>query len=227
MTFWCSPVSQNITWRKGSLYLSTCAYYNRLKRYFFWHQWRTTCLPFVEQNTSSLTFWKDKTMRNPPGGDVRFSDAKNRLLLISWFYLMSLGFPFGGITKRRGCTVLIYAPYVTAWWVSQVRHGALCLWGENGSPGWTSLLSVFWIVSLHIPPLCQHVYPVSRSVLAVVLTCVSNGRDVSWQGQSSEGNGHYQNRGLLVAQQEEVWVGGWGSYSPILNPCSGLFGGRQ
>lgn len=79
-------------------------------------------------------------MRNSPGGDVRFSDAKNRLFLISWFYLMSLSFPFGGITKRRGCTALIYAPHVTARWVSQVRHGALCLWGENGSPGWTSLL---------------------------------------------------------------------------------------
>lgn len=55
-------------------------------------------------------------------------------------------------------------------------------------------------VSLHIPPLCQHVYPVSWSMLAVVLTCVPNGRDVSSEGQPSEGN---QNRGLLVAQQEE------------------------
>lgn len=90
-----------------------------------------------------------------------------------------------------------------------------------------SPLSVFRIVTLHIPPLCQHIYPVSQSMLAVVLTCVSNGRDVSSQGQSSEGNCHYQNRGLLVAQQEEVWVGGRGSYSPILNPCSGLFGGRR
>lgn len=57
-------------------------------------------------------------------------------------------------------------------------------------------------VSLHIPPVCQHVYPVSWSVLSVMLTCISNGRDVSSEGHSNAGNGHYQNRGLLVAQQE-------------------------
>lgn len=84
----------------------------------------------------------------------------------------------------------------------------------------------FWTVSLHIPPLCQHVYPVSWSMLAVVLTCVSNGRDVSSEGQPSEGTGHYQNRCLLVAQLE-VLVRDWGSCSPMLDPCSGLFGGCQ
>lgn len=35
----------------------------------------------------------------------------------------------------------------------------------------------------------------------VVLTCVSNGGDVSSEGQPGEGNGHCQNRGLLVARQ--------------------------
>lgn len=47
----------------------------------------------------------------------------------------------------------------------------------------------------------------SHSVLAAVLTCVSNGRDVSSEGQPYEGNSHYQNRGLLVSQQE-VWAAG-------------------
>lgn len=62
--------------------------------------------------------------------------------------------------------------------------------------------TLFWPASLHIPPVCQHVYSVSWRILAVVLTCVSNGRDVSSEGQLNEVNGHYQNRGLLVAQQE-------------------------
>ncbi len=95
--------------------------------------------------------------------------------------------------------------------------------------GWTSLClwqqTVFWTVSLHIPPVCQHVYTVSWSMLAVALTCVSNGRDVSSEGQPNEGNGRYQNRGLLVAQQE-VWARR-GSYSLMLDSCSGLFGGCQ
>lgn len=84
----------------------------------------------------------------------------------------------------------------------------------------------FWTVSLHIPPHCQHVYPVSWGMLAVVLTCVSNGRDVSSEGQPNEGNGHYQNRGLLVAPQG-IRAGGVGSYSPMLDPCSGSFGDCQ
>jgi len=68
--------------------------------------------------------------------------------------------------------------------------------------------TVFWTASLHILPVCQYVYLVSWSILEVVLTCVSSGTDVSSEGQANEGNGHNQNRGLLVAQQE-VWAGYW------------------
>ena len=91
--------------------------------------------------------------------------------------------------------------------------------------------TLFWTASLHIPPVCQHVYPVSWSALAVVLTCVSNGRDVSSGGRPNEGNGHYENRGLLVARQE-VWAGGRGQGDGDgegggSSLVQGLFGGCQ
>lgn len=77
------------------------------------------------------------------------------------------------------------------------------------------VISTVVLPSLHIPPVCQHVYPVSWSILAVVLTCVSNGRDVSSEGQPNEGNDHYQNRDLLEAQQD---FGQEGGRSPMLDP---------
>lgn len=36
----------------------------------------------------------------------------------------------------------------------------------------------------------------------LVLSCVSSGTDVNSEGQTGEGNGHYQNKSLLVAQQD-------------------------
>lgn len=48
-----------------------------------------------------------------------------------------------------------------------------------------------------------------------MLTCVSNGRDVSSEGQPNEGNDHYQNRDLLEAQQD---FGQEGGRSPMLDP---------
>ena len=54
-----------------------------------------------------------------------------------------------------------------------------------------------------------------------MLTCVSNGRDVSSEGQPNEGNDHYQNRGLLVAQQEFGQEGGRKSHAgPLVQGCS-------
>lgn len=56
-------------------------------------------------------------------------------------------------------------------------------------------------------------------ILAAVLTCgtslPSSGRDVSSVGQPNEGNGHYQNTGLMVSRQGFGPEGG--EYSPVLS----------